>query len=186
MLFCDASQGSKFSKPGVGENDIDSPLRLDCLIETVKVGQFGNVALNASHVAADCLHGLIEFLLLTAARGPGAESVGRSRAVAGPAPPGGARGSWSWPTAALIRPATSGESTTTTSPPIVLSSSTTSGRRTMLTVLRPRDFARPITHRPTPELAAFCTTQSPDFKSMNSLSSSDAVGGLIPSIASCC
>jgi hypothetical protein len=28
--------------------------------------QFGNVALNASNVAADCLHGLIKFLLATA------------------------------------------------------------------------------------------------------------------------
>ena len=62
----DTSQGSKLSNPGVGENDIDSPLRLDGLIESVKVGQFGNVALNAGNVAADCLHGLIKFLLATA------------------------------------------------------------------------------------------------------------------------
>jgi hypothetical protein len=67
MLFSDASQGSKFSNPGVGENDIDSPLRLDGLIESVKVGQFGNVALNARNIAADCLDGLIK-LLLAAAR----------------------------------------------------------------------------------------------------------------------
>src|SRR2546426_12047019 len=54
MLLGDTSQGSKFSNPGVGENDFDSPLRLDGLIEPVKVGQFGNVALNAGNVAADC------------------------------------------------------------------------------------------------------------------------------------
>src|SRR5882672_7666840 len=66
MLFGDTSQGSKFSNPGVSEDDIDSPLRLDGLIESVKVGQFGNVALNAGNVAADCLHGLIEFLLAPA------------------------------------------------------------------------------------------------------------------------
>src|SRR5229473_5107141 len=66
MLFCDTSQGSKFSKPGVGEDNIDSPLRLDGLIESVKVGQFDNVALNAGNVAADCLHGLIKLLLATA------------------------------------------------------------------------------------------------------------------------
>src|SRR6266404_3856235 len=66
MLFGDTSQGSKFSNPGVGENDIDPPLGLDGLIETVKVGQFGNVALNAGNVAADYLHGLIKFLLATA------------------------------------------------------------------------------------------------------------------------
>src|SRR6478672_516248 len=39
MLFGDTSQGSKFSNPGVSENDIDS---------------------------ADCLDGLIKFLLATA------------------------------------------------------------------------------------------------------------------------
>src|SRR5712671_2282850 len=66
MRFGDTSQGSKFSNPGVSENDIDSPLRLDGLIESVKVGQFGNVALNAGNVAADCLDGLIKFLLATA------------------------------------------------------------------------------------------------------------------------
>src|SRR5882762_8567705 len=66
MLFRDASQGSKFSNAGVGENDIDPPLHPDGLIETIKVGQFGNVSLNASHVAADCLHGLIKLLLATA------------------------------------------------------------------------------------------------------------------------
>ena len=64
MLFGDASQGSKLSNPGVGENDIDSPLRLDGLIESVKVGQFGNVALNAGNVAADCLDGLVKFLIV--------------------------------------------------------------------------------------------------------------------------
>src|ERR1700730_6620709 len=66
MLLRDLSQGSKFSDAGVGENDIDSPLRLDGLIKTVKVGQFGNVSLNASNVATDCFHGLVEFLLTTA------------------------------------------------------------------------------------------------------------------------
>src|SRR5258708_826203 len=66
MPFCDAGQGSHFSNTGVGENDIDSSLRLDGLIESVKVGQFGNVSLNASHIAADGLHGLIKFLLTTA------------------------------------------------------------------------------------------------------------------------
>ena len=40
-------------------------------------------------------------------------------------------------------------------------------RLTRLTVLRPRALAKAMTHRPTPELAAFCTTQSPDFRSTN-------------------
>src|ERR1700731_3627928 len=66
MLLRDLSQGSKFGDAGVGENDIDSPLRLDGLIETIKVGQFGNVSLNASNVAADRRYGLVEFLLTTA------------------------------------------------------------------------------------------------------------------------
>src|ERR1700730_3648301 len=66
MLLRDLSQGDKFSDASVGENHVDSPLRLDSFVETVKVGQFGNVSLNASDVAADCLHGLVEFLLTTA------------------------------------------------------------------------------------------------------------------------
>src|SRR5260370_41445790 len=66
MLFCNTLQGSKFSNPGVGENDIDSTLGLDGLVEPVKVGQFGNVALNAGNVAADGLDGLIKFLPATA------------------------------------------------------------------------------------------------------------------------
>src|SRR6267154_2213976 len=44
MLLRDLSHGSKFSDPGVGENDIDSPLRFDGFVETIKVGQFGNVS----------------------------------------------------------------------------------------------------------------------------------------------
>src|SRR3984957_11253814 len=66
MLFRNLSQWSKFSDAGVGENDIDSPLRLYGLVETVKVGQFGNVSLNASDVAADRLNGFVEFFLTTA------------------------------------------------------------------------------------------------------------------------
>src|SRR6266852_2955522 len=66
MLFRDASQGSKFSNAGVSENDIEPPLHPDGLIETIKVGQFGNVSLNASHVAADCLHGFVKLILATA------------------------------------------------------------------------------------------------------------------------
>src|SRR5271155_3160329 len=66
MLLRDLSQGSKFGHAGVGENDINSPLRLNGLVETIKVGQFGDVSLNASNVATDCLHGLVKFLLTTA------------------------------------------------------------------------------------------------------------------------
>src|ERR1700726_1483504 len=67
MLFSDGPERNKFANTGVGENNIDSPLHLgDGLVETVKVGQFGNVSLNARNVAADCLHGLVKFLRATA------------------------------------------------------------------------------------------------------------------------
>src|SRR5258707_1274369 len=67
MLFGDGPEGNKFANTGVGENNIDSPLHLgDDLVETIKVGQFGNVSLNARNVAADCLYGLVELLLATA------------------------------------------------------------------------------------------------------------------------
>src|SRR6266849_9469141 len=67
MLFGDCPEGNKFANASVGENNIDSPLYLrDGLVETIKVVQFGNVSLNARNVAADCLYGLVEFLLATA------------------------------------------------------------------------------------------------------------------------
>src|SRR5216684_1536759 len=73
MLFGDGPEGNKFANAGVGKNNIDSPLHLrDGLVETIKVGQFGNVSLNARNVAADCLYGLVELLLATA----GDEDVG--------------------------------------------------------------------------------------------------------------
>jgi hypothetical protein len=66
MHLRDACQGRKFSDTRVSQNDVDSSLRLDGLVETIKVGQFGNITLNAGNVAADCLDGLIELLLTTA------------------------------------------------------------------------------------------------------------------------
>ena len=47
MLLRDVYQGRKFSETGVSKNNIDSSLRLDSLVETIKVGQFGNISLNA-------------------------------------------------------------------------------------------------------------------------------------------
>ena len=56
-----------FANAGVGENNVDSPLHLtDCLVETIQVGRFCDVPLNARHVAADCRHVVIEFLLAAA------------------------------------------------------------------------------------------------------------------------
>src|ERR1700724_1435448 len=72
MLLGDPSQRGKFSNAGIGENDIDSALCLDGLVETIEVGEFGNVSLNAANVAADCLHSLVEFLPAT----PGDEDIG--------------------------------------------------------------------------------------------------------------
>src|SRR6202167_5446635 len=72
MLLRDFAEGSKFSDAGIGENDIDSPLGRDGLVETIKVGQFRNVSLNASNVAANCSDCLVELLLTTA----GDEDVG--------------------------------------------------------------------------------------------------------------
>src|SRR5689334_15186730 len=67
MLFGDGPKGNKFANTGVGENNIDSPLHLsDGLVKTIKVGQFGNVSLNARNVRADRLQGLVEFLLAAA------------------------------------------------------------------------------------------------------------------------
>src|SRR5712691_7018919 len=67
MLFGDGPKGNKFANAGVGENNINSPLHLrDGLVKTIKVSQFGNVSLNSRNVGADCLHGLVKFLLAAA------------------------------------------------------------------------------------------------------------------------
>ena len=66
------------------------------------------------------------------------------------------------------------------------SSGMSSARRTRLIVLRPRALATAMSDLSTPELAAFWTTQSPGLRSGASSRSRDAVGGLMPSIASCC
>src|SRR2546425_8627438 len=67
MLFGDGPKGNKLANAGIGENNIDSPLHLsDGLVKTIKVSQLGNVSLNSRNVGADCLHGLVEFLLAAA------------------------------------------------------------------------------------------------------------------------
>src|ERR1700688_2300333 len=67
MLFGNDPKGNEFAHARVSENNVDSPLHLgDGLVETLKVGQLGDVALNARNVGADCLHSLVEFLLATA------------------------------------------------------------------------------------------------------------------------
>src|ERR1700730_2343732 len=64
MHFGDGPKGNKFSNASVGENNIYSTLHLrDGLVKTIKVSQLGNVSMNSRNVAADGLHGLVEFLL---------------------------------------------------------------------------------------------------------------------------
>src|SRR6266849_3890911 len=66
MLFGDGPKGNKFANPGVGENNIYSPLHLrDRLVKTIEVSQLGNVSLNSRNVGADGLHGLVKFLRAT-------------------------------------------------------------------------------------------------------------------------
>ncbi len=67
MLLSDFAERRKFRNAGIGEDDVKCPHCFDGLIETIKVGQFGNVSLNARSVAADRLYGGVE-LFLTAAR----------------------------------------------------------------------------------------------------------------------
>ena len=59
-------KGANSATPALAKTMSIRPFTLDGLVETIKVGQFGNVSLNASNVAADCLHGLVKFLLATA------------------------------------------------------------------------------------------------------------------------
>ena len=67
MLFGNGSKLNEFAHAGIRENNVDSPLHLgDGFVKTIKVGQLGDVALNARNVGADCLHSLVEFLLATA------------------------------------------------------------------------------------------------------------------------
>src|ERR1700733_6147307 len=95
MLFGHFTERNKFTNAGIGENSVDSSLHLtDCLVKTIQIGQFCDVPLNARHVTADCLYGLIEFPLATARdedwRRPVmktyAPSLTKSCAVANPMP----------------------------------------------------------------------------------------------------
>src|SRR3984957_8038943 len=64
MFFGDVGEGDEFADASVGEDNINSSLHLsDCLVEKVKIGHFGNVALNTGRIGTDCLHRLIELLL---------------------------------------------------------------------------------------------------------------------------
>ena len=91
MFLSDLCRGSKFRSAGVGENDIDSSLSLDGLVETIEVGQAGNVSLNTSDIAADRLHGRVE-LFLTAARNEDVGTLSYEELCGGQPYPGCATG----------------------------------------------------------------------------------------------
>src|ERR1700733_11254159 len=63
MLFREACQGSEFPGSRVSDQDIDFSFRLDGLVESIKVRQFGDVSPNACNLAADRLDGFVEFRL---------------------------------------------------------------------------------------------------------------------------
>jgi hypothetical protein len=66
------TKGANSPKSGIREDDIDSALLPNGFVETIQVGESGNISLDAGDVAAYRLHGLIEFVLATA----GDEDVG--------------------------------------------------------------------------------------------------------------
>src|ERR1700722_15305810 len=67
MLFGDGLQGDKFGNASVGKNNVDAAFHPgNGLVKAVKVGQFGDVALNASNIAADGLHSVVKFFLAAA------------------------------------------------------------------------------------------------------------------------
>src|ERR1700730_13572536 len=63
MRLSEACQGSEFARTGISHQELDFPLRLHGLGETIEVLQFGDVSSNACNLAADRLDGLVEFLL---------------------------------------------------------------------------------------------------------------------------
>src|SRR5260370_43706 len=67
MLLGEGHKGNKFANPSVGKNNIQLPLHLgNGLVKTIKVGQVGDISLNARKVGADRLPGLVKFLRATA------------------------------------------------------------------------------------------------------------------------
>src|SRR5271170_1776276 len=67
MLLRDFVERGKFTNAGIGEYNVEFSFCFDGLIQTIEVGQAGNVSLNTGDVTADRLHSRVE-LFLTAAR----------------------------------------------------------------------------------------------------------------------
>jgi len=72
--------------PALAKKHINPPLRLNGLVETIKVGQFGNISLNPVNTASDSLNGFVEFLLARPVMKTYAPSLTKSLAVAKPIP----------------------------------------------------------------------------------------------------
>src|SRR6478752_3572791 len=66
MLLGEARQGSEFARAGISDQNINLSLRFHGLVESIEVLQFGDVTPNACNIAADRLHGIVEFLLAAA------------------------------------------------------------------------------------------------------------------------
>jgi hypothetical protein len=68
-----APKGTNSPTPALAKTISIRPLHVrDGLVKTIKVRQLGNVSLNSRNVGADCLYGLVEFLLPAA----GDEDIG--------------------------------------------------------------------------------------------------------------
>lgn len=60
MLFRHSFKWSHFGHAGVGEDDIDRPVRFDSLVEPIEIGQIGNVSLDTGSVVTDLRDGVVE------------------------------------------------------------------------------------------------------------------------------
>jgi hypothetical protein len=86
VLLGDASQRDKSAQSDIGEEDINSALLFDALVETIEIGQVRDVALNAGYVAAYGRYGFFEFLLATAGNKNISTLTAKRFAVARPIP----------------------------------------------------------------------------------------------------
>ena len=76
VLFRNSAERRKAPSPRIGDEDINVPFLLFHLpIQTIKIGQVGDVALYAGDVAPDFCDGLIQFFLAAA----GNENIGAFR-----------------------------------------------------------------------------------------------------------
>lgn len=76
MLLRYCAERSKGAAPGIGDQDVNvSFLFFYLSIQTIEIGQIGDVALNAGEIAADFPDGLVQFVLAAACN----ENIGAFR-----------------------------------------------------------------------------------------------------------